>query len=226
MSTQKECPICMEIIDFNKNCVTTECGHCFHTNCLMTSVAHNGFGCPYCRTAMAEQIKDEEEEEDDDDETDSDYEDEDEDDMFDDYSLRGFRFFMNNIHGETHEQEDIEEEDEDIRERIRDAPPRPSAEFIVDKLLDDITVEDLVKVLLLEHEEYDDSQEELSLIERSVFEKMRAIISNFNPGEGLPRVNNLMSMINDRTECITYDLSTAFVHDTLFVREEQLEYTI
>jgi hypothetical protein len=217
MSTQKECPICMEIIDFNKNCVTTECGHCFHTNCLMTSVAHNGFGCPYCRTAMAEKIKDEEEEEDDDYETDSDYE---EDDMFDDYSLRGFRFFMNNISGEPHDEEDLGEEDEDIRERIRDAPPRPSAEFIVDKLLDDITVEDLVKVLLLEHEEYDDSQEELSLIERSVFEKMRAIISNFNPGEGLPRVNNLMSMINDRTECITYDWNT------LFVREEQLEYMI
>jgi hypothetical protein len=182
MSTQKECPICMEIIDFNKNCVTTECGHCFHTNCLMTSVAHNGFGCPYCRTAMAEKIKDEEEEEEDDDETDSDYE---EDDMFDDYSLRGFRFFMNNISGEPHDEEDLGEEDEDIRERIRDAPPRPSAEFIVDKLLDDhdITVEDLVKVLLLEHEEYDDSQEELSLIERSVFEKMHAIISNFNPRE-------------------------------------------
>jgi hypothetical protein len=78
----------------------------------------------------------------------------------------------------------------------------------------------------LEHEEYDDSQEELSLIERSVFEKMRAIISNFNPGEGLPRVNNLMSMINDTTECITYDLNTLFVHDTLFVHEEQLEYAI
>jgi hypothetical protein len=221
MSTQKECPICMEIIDFNKNCVTTECGHCFHANCLMTSVAHNGFGCPYCRTAMAEKIKDEQEEEDDDDETDSDYE----EDMFNDDSLRGFRFFMNNIHGDTHEEEDLEEEDENeyysgIRDRIRDPPPRPSAEFIVDKLLDDITVEDLVKVLLLEHEEYDDSQEELSLIERSVFEKMRAIISNFNPGEGLPRVNNLMSMINDRTECITYDWNTLFVH------EEQLEYMI
>jgi hypothetical protein len=216
MITQKECPICMEIIDFNKNCVTTECGHCFHTNCLMTSVAHNGFGCPYCRTAMAEKIKDEQEEEDDDDETDSDYE---EEDMFNDDSLRGFRFFMNNIHGETHEQQDLEEEDQDIRERIRNAPPRPSAEFIVDKLLDDITVEDLVKVLLLEHEEYDDSQEELSLIERSVFEKMRAIISNFNPGEGLPRVNNLMSMINDRTECIPYDAMW-------IVPEQPLEYMI
>lgn len=221
MNTQKDCPICMEIIDFNKNCVSTECGHCFHTNCLMTSVAHNGFGCPYCRTTMAEQIKDEEEEEDD--ESDADYE---EEDMFDDDSLRGFRFFMNNISGEPHEQEDIEEEDENeyysgIRDRIRDPPPRPSAEFIVDKLLDhDISMEDLVKVILLEHKEYDDSQEELFRIERNVFEKMRAIIRNFNPGEGLPRVNNLMSMINDRTECITYDWNTLFVH------EEQLEYTI
>lgn len=219
MNTQKECPICMEIIDFNKNCVTTECGHCFHTNCLMTSVAHNGFGCPYCRTAMAEQIKDEEEEEDDE----SDYESDDEykqEDMFDDYSLRGFRFFMNNIYGDSHEQEDLEEEDEDIRDRIRYTPPRPSAEFIVDKLLDDITVEDLVKVLLLEHEEYDDYQEDLSRIESSVFRKIKTIISNFNAGEGLPRVNNCMSMTNGQTECITYDWNTLFVH------EEQLEYTI
>jgi thiol-disulfide isomerase/thioredoxin len=195
MNTQKECPICMEIIDFNKNCVTTECGHCFHTNCLMTSVAHNGFGCPYCRTAMAEEIKDEEEEEEEEEEEDE----EDDEDMFNDNSLRGFRFFMNNISGEPHEQEDIEDEEEqmeNIRERIQDAPPKPSAEFIVDKLLDDdITMEDLVKVLLLEHEEYDDDDEELARIEGTVFGKMRIIISNFRPGEGLPRVNNLLDML-------------------------------
>ena len=157
MNTQKECPICMEIIDFNKNCVTTECGHCFHTNCLMTSVAHNGFGCPYCRTAMAEVVNDDEDEEAEDDEEDGETIDE---DMFNDNSLRGFRFFMNNINGDAHEQEDLADEEElmeNIRERIHDAPPKPSAEFIADKLLDDgITMEDLVKVLLLEHEEYED----------------------------------------------------------------------
>jgi len=144
MSTQKECPICMEIIDFNKNCVTTECGHCFHTNCLMTSVAHNGFGCPYCRTAMAEEIKDEEEEED---EEEHEEDDEEEEDMFNDNSLRGFRFFMNNISGEPHEQEEYEDD------------------------------------------------EVLARIEGTVFGKMRIIISNFRPGEGLPRVNNLMNML-------------------------------
>ena len=121
--------------------------------------------------------------------------------MFNDNSLRGFRFFMNNISGEPHEQEDIEDEEENIRERIQDAPPKPSAEFIVDKLLDDdITMEDLVKVLLLEHEEYDDDDEELARIEGTVFGKMRIIISNFRPGEGLPRVNNLMNMLANRRE--------------------------
>ena len=195
MNTQKECPICMEIIDFNKNCVTTECGHCFHTNCLMTSVAHNGFGCPYCRTAMAEAVNDDEEEEEDDEEDEETID----EDMFNDNSLRGFRFFMNNINGDAHEQEDLADEEElmeNIRERIQDAPPKPSAEFIADKLLDDgITMEDLVKVLLLEHEEYEDDDELLARIEGDVFGKMRTIITNFNPEEGLPRVNNLINII-------------------------------
>ena len=52
------CPICMDDIVNNVNCVTTECGHCFHASCLMTNVAHNGFGCPYCRTVMAEDQED------------------------------------------------------------------------------------------------------------------------------------------------------------------------
>jgi hypothetical protein len=56
-------------------------------------------------------------------------------------------------------------------------------------------MEDLVKVLLLEHEEYEDDDEELARIEGTVFGKMRIIISNFRPGEGLPRVNNLMNML-------------------------------
>ena len=71
----KECPICMDDICLNVNCVTTECGHQFHTSCLMQNVAHNGFGCPYCRNKMAEDL---EEEEDSDYESEFDEEDEDE----------------------------------------------------------------------------------------------------------------------------------------------------
>lgn len=77
-NSMKECPICMDDICLNVNCVTTECGHQFHTSCLMQNVAHNGFGCPYCRNKLAEDI---EEEEDSDDETDFD---EDEDDYEED----------------------------------------------------------------------------------------------------------------------------------------------
>ena len=59
-STMKECPICMDDICLNVNCVTTECGHQFHTSCLMQNVAHNGFGCPYCRNKLADEPEEEE----------------------------------------------------------------------------------------------------------------------------------------------------------------------
>ena len=58
MSAVVECPICMDQIEGEKNKVTTECGHCFHTSCLMKNVVHNGFGCPYCRDAMADEPAD------------------------------------------------------------------------------------------------------------------------------------------------------------------------
>ena len=40
-------------------------------------------------------------------------------------------------------------------------------------------MEQLVKVLLLEHEEYDDDDEEFGIIEGDVFGKLRTIISNY-----------------------------------------------
>lgn len=60
-----ECPICMDPIDGNKNSVVTECGHKFHCSCLMKNSCHNGFDCPMCRSAMVEDMEDDEEEEDD-----------------------------------------------------------------------------------------------------------------------------------------------------------------
>jgi hypothetical protein len=72
-----ECPICYVDINPGKNCVTTECGHTFHTNCLMKNVVFNGFGCPFCRTEMVEEI-DEEEDEDDEEEDEDDEDDEEE----------------------------------------------------------------------------------------------------------------------------------------------------
>lgn len=67
-----ECPICMDPIDGNKNSVVTECGHKFHCSCLMKNSCHNGFDCPMCRSAMVEDMEDDEEEEDEHDHEDDD----------------------------------------------------------------------------------------------------------------------------------------------------------
>jgi hypothetical protein len=176
-----ECPICMDPIEGNKNCVTTECGHIFHAKCLMTSVAHNGFGCPYCRTAMAEVPEDE------DDDDDDDYDDDEDNEDYDDDALRGLRLFTNNLNGEEHDEEDIEEEnvylqDDENTEPQEPQAPVPTASFIANKLIQQgFTMEDLVKIMLQQHEEYQSQSEYLERVDDELFGKMRIIISNFTP---------------------------------------------
>ena len=144
-----ECPICMDDLHTSKNFISTECGHCFHASCLMANVAHNGFGCPYCRTVMIEQQKTVEADEDDDDLYD-DYDDD--DDLYDDSSLRGFRFFMNNVSGESHDQEDIEDEEELNQEQEQDNREVSviSHKDMYEKLLrKGLTMDDVVKIVVL-----------------------------------------------------------------------------
>jgi hypothetical protein len=90
----------------------------------MKSVAHNGFGCPYCRTAMAEMPQ----EEDSDDEY-SEYSDYSVDEYFEHDTMRGFRFFWNNVNGISHSREDEIEEDEmeEDEDDIWGPPSRRSA---------------------------------------------------------------------------------------------------
>lgn len=179
MSTEIECPICMDCIDLNKNCVTTECGHTFHANCLMKNVAHNGFGCPNCRTAMAEEPEDDES---------SEYESVDEDEvdpLEDNDMLRGFRFFFNNVNGEEHDEDDVEEEianESQEEEDNEDEEPKPSADIITQKLIQQgVNMEQLVKCLLVGcHEEYENN-DEFTRIDDEIFGKLRIIISNFTP---------------------------------------------
>lgn len=67
----KECIICYESLNVNKNICITECGHEFCFSCMMKHVQHNN-GCPICRSviiedsASDEEDSDEEYEEDDD----------------------------------------------------------------------------------------------------------------------------------------------------------------
>jgi hypothetical protein len=154
-----ECPICLNDIETNNNCVTTECGHKFHCSCLFQNAAHNGFGCPYCRTSLAEEVLDKDDEEDDED----DEEDEDDDDWnegyynehneesFQEVSLETFRMFHQRLNGEEVEEgTEIREEPiypEDYDERAGDGIP--NAEYVSRKLLErGITHQDLVRSLL------------------------------------------------------------------------------
>ena len=167
-----DCPICMDAIVGTTNIVTTECGHTFHTNCLMCSVSHNGFGCPLCRTKMAEENEEEEEDEDDYSYDSDDYDSDEDGDSYDnffrdeDYVLRGLRlmFRQNNVieEDQEYEREDAEDEESDeidinrygmasnnVNENI------PSREYIQDKLINlNIEYSDLLSSLLNQHREY------------------------------------------------------------------------
>jgi len=168
---QVECPICLDVLDIslNRNIVTTECGHSFHCNCIMQSCAHNGFGCPYCRSVMAETPEEEDDE----------FEAEEEADEDNDYALRGFRFFFNNVEGEQHDHEDVLEEQEDEEEGVN---PRPDVAFVTQTLAaQGVTMQQLVSVMLLDHDEYDNEEEEFDRIAENIWERMRIIISNYQP---------------------------------------------
>jgi hypothetical protein len=173
-----ECPICYESIEQIKNCVTTECGHQFHCKCLMQNAATNGFSCPMCRTTMATEL-----ESDDEDEY-SEYSDyyEDSEGIFDDNTLTSFRMFHQQLAGEEVEEEEEDpnedvEEDEDEEEE----GPKPTSEFITSKLIaQGITMEDLVKCMLIDHEEYEENAETYNRCADRMFGKFRIIISNYS----------------------------------------------
>ena len=174
-TVQIECAICMDSIITPKNKVTTECGHTFHTNCLMANVACNGFGCPLCRTMMAEEPE---------------YSD-DESDMSEisvedsiNSSMRGLTENEYNgylaIRSIRHLfREEGEEEEEEQEEGEEEAP---SIEFITQKLMEQgVTMEQLVKVLLADHAEYDAIEEECLTESDKMFDAIRAIVENFTP---------------------------------------------
>lgn len=174
---REECPICMDALDVTKNFAATECGHKFHLSCLMKNVAHNGFGCPYCRTKMA----DEPELEDDDESVWT--EDSEDAEQFEDSALNGLRWLMMRTEGEEIPEDDVEEEEEAEEEGAEeeDSSLRPSVDFIIQKLSEKrIVMEHAVKALLSQHEEFAEDREFQNMDDR-LFGEMRRIISNFRP---------------------------------------------
>ena len=152
MSAPIECPICMDVIDMGKNSIITDCGHTFHCSCLMQNAAHNGFGCPYCRSTMANEPQIEEIDDDDSfyNETDPQQEAEE----VSDESLTSFRMFTQRLDGEELEEEPEEEAEE---EAVEEDELIPEPAYMVAKLVErGITYEDLVRnALYQEHTEWE-----------------------------------------------------------------------
>lgn len=111
--TENECCICMETLSYTTNYVKTECGHQFHCSCLMKNTAHNGYGCPYCRTSLAEEILDDYDDEDDEGSIeDNDYESDDDEHTYihqEDDILLGLRLFTNRIEEEVNDEDNVME---------------------------------------------------------------------------------------------------------------------
>ncbi len=202
---QDQCPICFETIG-EKNVIITECGHKFHTSCLMTNITHNGFGCPYCRTLMTvhshneESILDDESISDDDsisddesisdDDSISNHESISDDDsisndeeLYSDYSLQGLRFFTSLLEEQQHDEEDNTNENDfisNIQAETSNQPP--SLEFVTNALKEQgVTYEHLVVsvLALFECEEYKEN-ESFNIVSGFVWDEIRTIISNYS----------------------------------------------
>jgi len=172
-----ECPICMDQIEGDRNKVVTECGHCFHTSCLMKNVSHNGFGCPYCRDAMADEPADNNSDEDYDEFS---IDEEDEEPDYSDNVLRGARWLFQRVEGEELDDEEDSVADEE-EERV-EVEPRAPVDYIVEKLVQrGVTMADLVKsILIRDHDEYQ-FHDEFDRADDELFGKFRIIISNYQP---------------------------------------------
>ncbi len=143
MTCNSDCPICFETIECNVNRIITECGHEFHCSCLMKSVTANNFGCPLCRSALAEEPEEEEEEDEEEDNGDHDelnsynenYSDDIrfDSDLTESHLLRGFRWLF--VQQRTEEPEVVPSIFDGnsfsiTRNSIRNAPPTSDTEPI------------------------------------------------------------------------------------------------
>ena len=133
---------------------------------------------------MAEEQNDEE----------SEYDDEEEeiDEPYDDYVLRGFRFLMGEEDEEDIAQEQYEQQmEEAAEERANDhelnQEPMPSAAYVTEKLTErGVRMEDLVKLILEQHDAYNMPERELEALQRldgEIYGKVRIILGAYNPNE-------------------------------------------
>jgi transcription elongation factor Elf1 len=138
----------MELIEDNCDKTVTKCGHLFHSSCIFQNMAaHNGFGCPYCRTTLAVESEDSDEDS---------YYSTTYDLQQEEYVLSSFRMFHQRINDEEIEEDTnnvfIGEEgyDDEEEERENENKTNHLVEFLNNK---GITYKDLVRYVLVNFEE-------------------------------------------------------------------------
>lgn len=203
-----DCPICMDTFEGTCNKVVTECGHAFHCSCLMQNIAHNGFGCPYCRVKMADTKEDELGCWQDDDE------DEDEEisvisSVFGDDVLATFRMFHQQLNGEEVEEDDEEDEDEETSEDEDEHFIMPDPSYIKQKLLErGITMEDLIKEnLYREHNIWRGIYNEFEHSYTEIYGQIRTVIIGYTRHQRpqpQPRILNIAEAKPERIDDYKY----------------------
>jgi hypothetical protein len=124
---------------------------------------------------MAEEVAEEESEYDDESESEE-YE------QYDDYALRGLRLFNNNINGEDHDQEDLDEESEDVAEEAEDEVAPPPVSYVVQKLTEQgVTMEQLLKAVLCSCHDYERDYEDFERVENEIVGRVSTILNNYTP---------------------------------------------
>jgi hypothetical protein len=130
---------------------------------------------------MAQEVADEESEYDDDESESEEYE------QYDDYALRGLRLFNNNLNGEEHDQEDLDDEgeesdDEEVVEEAEEAVAPPPVSYVAQKLVEQgVTMETLLKAVLCSVNNYERDYEDFERVENEIFGRLQTILNNYTP---------------------------------------------
>jgi hypothetical protein len=178
MNCECDCPICLDAIIGTTNKTTTECGHHFHTKCLMQNAIHNGFGCPYCRNILAETPLTDDEDEESERDDDSFLE---EEEAHEDYILRGVRWFNQRNNNEEMDNDGLDDENAEVNlEEEEEQEPMESLENVNIKFKSvGITYEELVGYVLSDYMGHYEDNLTNNNSYKKIYTKLREIDANF-----------------------------------------------
>ena len=143
---------------------------------------HNGFGCPYCRDAMAKVEQTDDEDDDQYDDDDSEYDEDEEAGDQEDYMLRGFRFFYNNVENVEHDTSDVFVETSDqVSEESNPDRLIPTNKYIIEKLQEkNVSYSQLVNMIVDNHYRCDTDEFDTMDNVYGVLNKINDIIIEYN----------------------------------------------